>query len=333
MYRKLLYNEDCILNTISNTIIFNFDDEWKLYLEWANSNINLVKEDIVKKNNILLWNGGIPKEETTDKGKISTTCDESGNLIKRRTVSGEFTTTEIFHSSGKIRTEIAWKNSDIIKACTYDVNGILMTNMFSSPDDDSITENSHDKQGIITKSITKNPSLKTKLIKVFDDKGNLFTLTNYRNDNLNGVHKVFDWSRGVRNIKKECFYSVFSKTQTIRANFYIDDDRPVISMNYKYIYHNTVNGNFLSESYERRKDGKYDVINFFHGTETVRAKGVQWFNDSDIELEHGWLQGKWTFYHSSGTKESEHTFLNNRLITSSIYYEDNTLIQKIEHAQ
>ena len=167
----------------------------------------------------------------------------------------------------------------------------------------------------------------------FDDKGNLFTLTNYRNDNLNGVHKVFDWSRGVRNIKKECFYSVFSKTQTIRANFYIDDDRPVISMNYKYIYHNTVNGNFLSESYERRKDGKYDVINFFHGTETVRAKGVQWFNDSDIELEHGWLQGKWTFYHSSGTKESEHTFLNNRLITSSIYYEDNTLIQKIEHAQ
>lgn len=97
MYRKLLYNEDCILNTISNTIIFNFDDEWKLYLEWANSNISLVKEDIVKKNNILRWNGGIPKEETTDSGRVITTSDKSGNPIKKTTISDEITTTEIFH--------------------------------------------------------------------------------------------------------------------------------------------------------------------------------------------------------------------------------------------
>ena len=317
MYRKLLYNDDCVLNTISNTIIFNFDDEWKLYLEWANSNINLVKEDIVKKNNILLWNGGIPKEETTDTGRILTTSDKSGNPIKKTTISDEITTTEIFHSNGNIRTEIVWEDSDIIKACTYDLNGILMTNMFGSTDDYSVTKNSYDKNGIIIKSVTKNPSLKTKLVRVFDDSGNLFKVTNYRNGNLNGVHKVFDWSRGVQNINKECLYSV--------------DDNDVISMDYKYIYHNTVNGNFLSESYKRRGDGTYDVLNFFHGTDVVRASGVQQFADSDIELEDGWLQGKWIFYHSSSTKESEHVFLNNKLMTSEIYYEDNTLNHSINH--
>ncbi len=44
MYRKLLYNDDCILNTISNTVIFDFEEDWKLYLEWGNSNI----EDVEK---------------------------------------------------------------------------------------------------------------------------------------------------------------------------------------------------------------------------------------------------------------------------------------------
>ena len=27
MYRKLLYNDDCILNTISNIVIFDFEEE------------------------------------------------------------------------------------------------------------------------------------------------------------------------------------------------------------------------------------------------------------------------------------------------------------------
>ena len=78
MYRKLLYNDNCILNTISNTVIFDFNDEWKIYLEWANSNIKLVNEDIVKKNNTLLWNGGVPDIKNNKKLEYN----QDGILIK-----------------------------------------------------------------------------------------------------------------------------------------------------------------------------------------------------------------------------------------------------------
>lgn len=331
MYRKLLYNDDCILNTISNTVIFDFEEDWKLYLEWGNSNIEEVRKDVLLKKNKLLWNGGIPKEETTETGYISTLCDTVGNIVKRTIISDDTTTTEIFHSSGKLRTKITWKKNntkhiiningkirteisckgaDIIKASLYYLNGTLLNDMISSHDGNCITKTYYDTAGILMKLITENIKVKTKLVKVFNEHGNLFTLTNYRNGMLNGLHQSFD---NDGKLIKECLYDTDNKIK------------------YKNIYHSIPSGNLLSISYKKTNDGTYDVINFFHGTDVVRASGVQTFSDSDTELEHGFLRGKWTFYHSSGTKESEHVFVNNKLITSEIYYEDNTLNARISH--
>ena len=321
MYRKLLYNNDCVLNILTNTVIFNFEEDWKLYLEWGNSNIDAVRKDILIKNNKLLWNGGAPKEEITETGYISTLSDKVGNVVKRTTVSDDTTTTEVFHSDSIIPAKILnWCSTNIINACTYHLNGVLMNKLISSHDGNCITETYYDDNGIITKSITEDINLKTKLLKVFNEHGNLFTLTNYKNGILNGVHQSFDEDG---KLEKEYSYYTNNKTQSIK---------------YKHIYHNIPNGVVLSESYDERSDGNYDVVDYFHGTELIRAKGIQKFRGSDTDLQNGIMLGKWVFYHSSGTKESEHIFLignnkliNNKLITSTIYYEDNTLNHSISH--
>tara|TARA_B110000879_G_scaffold88969_1_gene122309 strand:+ start:365 stop:1333 length:969 start_codon:yes stop_codon:yes gene_type:complete len=321
MYRKLLYNNDCVLNILTNTVIFNFEEDWKEYLEWGNSNIEAVRKDILIKNNKLLWNGGAPKEEITETGYISTLSDKVGNVVKRTTVSDDTTTTEVFHSDSIIPAKILnWCSTNIINACTYHLNGVLMNKLISSHDGNCITETYYDDNGIITKSITEDINLKTKLLKVFNEHGNLFTLTNYKNGILNGVHQSFDEDG---KLEKEYSYYTNNKTQSIK---------------YKHIYHNIPNGVVLSESYDKRSDGNYDVVDYFHGTELIRAKGIQKFRGSDTDLQNGIMLGKWVFYHSSGTKESEHIFLignnkliNNKLITSTIYYEDNTLNHSISH--
>ena len=128
MYRKLLYNNDCILNILTNTVIFNFEEDWKLYLEWGNSNIDAVKKDILIKNNTLLWNGGAPKKEITETGYISTLSDKVGNILKRTTVSNDTTTTEVIHSNSIIPSKILnWCSTNIINACTYYLNGTLIS--------------------------------------------------------------------------------------------------------------------------------------------------------------------------------------------------------------
>jgi antitoxin component YwqK of YwqJK toxin-antitoxin module len=314
MYRKLLYNNDCILNILTNTVIFNFEEDWKLYLEWGNSNIDVVKKDILIKNNTLLWNGGAPKKEITETGYISTLSDKVGNILKRTTVSNDTTTTEVIHSNSIIPSKILnWCSTNIINACTYYLNGTLMNELIRSHDGNSITETYYDTDGILTKSITENINLNTKLVKVFNEHGNLFTLTNYKNGILNGVHQSFDEDG---KLEKEYSYYTNNKTQSIK---------------YKHIYHNIPNDVVLSESYNKRSDGNYDFVDYFHGTELIRAKGIQKFRSSDTNLKTGIMIGTWVFYHSSGTKESEHIFLNGKIMTSTIYYEDNTLNHSIHH--
>ena len=62
MYRRLMYNDDCILDTTTNTVIFNFEDDWNKYLDWKSKaqNWSKDKQDFNKRKNILLWNGGLP---------------------------------------------------------------------------------------------------------------------------------------------------------------------------------------------------------------------------------------------------------------------------------
>jgi len=324
MYRKLLYNDDCILNTISNIVIFDFEEDWKLYLEWANSNIELLKESIITRNNTLNWNGGLPKEEVTETGKVTTTCNESGNLMNRISVSNHITTTEVFHSNGLVRS-IERTGSKLLSSSTYSVGGNLMKEMYIPDHDvDSKIENIYNENGThIDSSIITNTKLNTKLVKRFHDNGELFTMTNYKDGKLCGIHKTFS-KKG--ELQKLCVYDTGNK----------NNSETFISTVSRYIYRSTVNGVLQSQSYIRRVDGDYDVVDYFHGTTILRAKGVLSFKNTDTEftdteLQHGKMLDKWIFYHSNGTKESEYIFRDNELETSIIYYEDGSLNHHLNH--
>ena len=44
MYRKLFYNSNCILNTETNVVVFDFNKEWSDYLDWVVDNPELEKK-------------------------------------------------------------------------------------------------------------------------------------------------------------------------------------------------------------------------------------------------------------------------------------------------
>ena len=41
MYKKFLYNDDCVLDLKLNKVIYEFDEEYQKYLEWKGKNPNL----------------------------------------------------------------------------------------------------------------------------------------------------------------------------------------------------------------------------------------------------------------------------------------------------
>ena len=60
MYKKLLYNDDCILDTISKKIIFDFNKEWDNYEKWKLKNPNIEHGITKERDGRLKWNQGVP---------------------------------------------------------------------------------------------------------------------------------------------------------------------------------------------------------------------------------------------------------------------------------
>lgn len=116
MYRRLMYNDDCILDTTTNTVIFDFEDKWNNYLNWKSTNDDSDKLDFQKRKNILLWNGGLPHNVKDFK----LFYDEKGCLNKR--VQKDKTT---YLSNSKIYKEEISKDNKIIREKHYSENEIL----------------------------------------------------------------------------------------------------------------------------------------------------------------------------------------------------------------
>ena len=116
MYKRLLYNDNCILNTTKNTVIFDFNTEWNIYLDWKLNNKEEDVRDEIEKKNILLWNGGNPHIEND----IESFYYKSGCLIKR--IEKNKT---IYFSNSKIYKEEISKDNKIISEKNYSENEIL----------------------------------------------------------------------------------------------------------------------------------------------------------------------------------------------------------------
>ena len=59
-YRKFLYNDDCILDTKYNVVLYENDKGWEKYEKWKSKYSDLENEIQKEKEALLKWNGGKP---------------------------------------------------------------------------------------------------------------------------------------------------------------------------------------------------------------------------------------------------------------------------------
>lgn len=103
MFKKLLFNDNCILNTETNTVILDIDPEWHLYNTWLKKNpyenLQLVKQKQAELN----WNQGQPIKGINSELKFNREgqlyykklFDINGNLLTRK----EYFTNGALHST------------------------------------------------------------------------------------------------------------------------------------------------------------------------------------------------------------------------------------------
>ena len=68
MFKKLLFTDKCILNTDTNTVIFDFEEDWKEYTKWSQDNIESEYKIQQDKQAELSWNqGAVHKRGSEDR--------------------------------------------------------------------------------------------------------------------------------------------------------------------------------------------------------------------------------------------------------------------------
>ena len=66
MFKKLLFTDNCVLNTSTNTVIFDFEDQWKEYLDWKENNPVEANKINLDKQAELNWNQGAVHKNGTE---------------------------------------------------------------------------------------------------------------------------------------------------------------------------------------------------------------------------------------------------------------------------
>lgn len=116
MYKRFLYNDNCILNTKTNTAVFDFSREWEEYQKWKLENPNDDIQDLNEKNNKLLHNGGIPHIIKD----VSIFYNKDGSLQKKR-----YPLKIDYYSNNKIYKTHPIKNDKIVLEIKYSENGVM----------------------------------------------------------------------------------------------------------------------------------------------------------------------------------------------------------------
>ena len=58
MYRKLLYQDDCILEVDTNKVFFTSDSGWEIYQQWQKDFPNEEERLLLDREALLRWNQG-----------------------------------------------------------------------------------------------------------------------------------------------------------------------------------------------------------------------------------------------------------------------------------
>ena len=124
MFKKLLFTDNCILNTKTNTAIFDIDPQWGSYIEWAEKN---PIDDLVlveKKQAKLNWNQGQPIK--------------NGNVELKYNIEGQLYYKKVFDINGNLKTRKEYFVNGALHSTTYCRGYITIENKFTQTGDTSV---------------------------------------------------------------------------------------------------------------------------------------------------------------------------------------------------
>lgn len=117
MFKKLLFTDNCILNTKTNTAIFNIDPQWSSYVEWAEKNPNKDLELVNNKQAKLNWNQGQPIK--------------NGNTELKYNIEGQLYYKKVFDINGNLKTRKEYFVNGALHSTLYCRGYITIENKFT----------------------------------------------------------------------------------------------------------------------------------------------------------------------------------------------------------
>ena len=254
-YRKFLYNDDCILDTKYNVVLYENDKGWEKYEKWKSKYSDLENEIQKEKEALLKWNGGKPTK-----------------------VNG---ITRYYHKNWKIYKY----ESDDVKL-EYNIDGVLIKKIdeksevhYSAelPDkiyesykkNNLVIEEYFDKEYIYKSSLQRNnikvvrkklPNRKTSEKKTYVDDVLVKHTTYYTNTNSVYSEIYND------------YYTEYFTNKKLRAEGYLVDDKP--DGHWKF-YH--INGELESEHW------------FIKGKFKPKSRSSVYFENTELNfnIKHG----------------------------------------------
>lgn len=304
-YDYTLYNDDCILNTETNTIVYEDDSEWKEYLNWKKKNSIYDTDNKLKRENILLWNGGLPIIKNNEKFFYNI----DGVLIKHEGDSfvnyynNKFLyKRDTFDKDGNVYEERFTKNNILFKKIDFR-NNITYNYNVDTGKFESFLKKKFENNDVVCEEYFSSQSV---LIKKIDYTKNITYTYDDKNGKLLSVEKTRNNLKYIKIYHKEFLQETHLKNGdvTLQKRIYYPSSKKIRSV-------------------QKLQDNKFIYQEYFTSGK-LRASG--YLNNSKKP------NGIWKYYHLSGMIESEHKFNNGYLIGySKLYYENGNLIGKVFH--
>ena len=304
LYRKLLYNDDCILEIDSNKLYFDSDKEYENYKLWAIKYPKLEEELLYNKNKQLRWNQGV--DEIIEGVKTLYHLTNGSIYLQEYYDDDEKLTMEKeFYDNGKLASikDYSYDGETIVKSFTTEGTLASITVIKTKGDIETHDTVSYykDSRKYKVETVQYNRALNT-------------TATVRSRKYIEDVNNTLvDSFRVINNKTLQIIYTqdgyLHSKKYTVNGN-----DRVVAE------YWPTSNDIFKLYTYYS-DDCSYSE---FYANKLPRAKGKL---NKDKQM-----QGEWIYYHNNGEIESTHTFNKGKLVgKSKLFFEDGTLNNTFTH--
>lgn len=298
MYRKLLYNDDCILEIESNRVYFTTDSEYKNYEVWREDNPGEEEKITLDREALLRWNQG--KEDIKD-GVRYLYHNSNGEIYKKE---------HLDINSNVVRVEEFYESSLPARDTTY--NDLGRNVIIYNEEGVKVKELLEMKSGMsmLVKSIEYFPDgklFKKELAEQIGTRVKVLNRTQYEDN------KIVNQIRTLNNITVN---HKFDLNNNLHSTYYTVDDKDYM---YKKYWPSTRD---VFTLYKKRENG-YEYSEYF-ANGNLRANGT--LNEAKK------MNGSWVYYHIHGGVEATHFFNNGKLTNESrLYFEDGKLNNIFRH--